>query len=480
MNEHVNSAGTLVRGKHFPFAVDISARPYLFFIALVVQLVASAVSGVGFSLNSGGYWIIGVLLWALWFVLMFIIISPRSNLTFQNHITGVRRAATTIFVSLAILGLLEIFAITVISPMFERNGTKGDFATLLEQLRHGFQYNDGTALGQQATENLLAGKNPYANSNIVTAMIKYDGSYDRVTPLRIGSLKNVFPYPTEEQLTALWDKALLDPQHPPAEIESRVCYPAGSFLLPAPFIAAGITDIRIVYVIFVIAGLAYAVWKIPSKKRLLFVAFAVVSLELWNSLADGETGSIVFPLLLIAWVSLGKNNWLSAIMMGLAVTTKQTAWFFLPFYLILLWRTSGLKTLGTAISMIAGIFFVSNAYFIFLDPSLWITSVTSPMTEPMFPLGVGTAAAVLGGVLNVKSALPFLITEGAVGIICLVWYFRNCRRYAYAGPVIAVLPLFFAWRSLWSYFFYVALITLACILTESSKEKPMASADARG
>jgi hypothetical protein len=92
-------------------------------------------------------------------------------------------------------------------------------------------------------------------------------------------------------LKEIWNDAIQSPSQSPPEIESKVCYPAGSFLLPLPFIAVGVTDIRIVFVIFVIAGLAYATWKIPAKKRLLFIIFAVISLELWNSLANGETGS---------------------------------------------------------------------------------------------------------------------------------------------------------------------------------------------
>ena len=37
-------------------------------------------------------------------------------------------------------------------------------------MEHGFQYNDGTALQQQAIENLLSGKNPYAHANIIAAL----------------------------------------------------------------------------------------------------------------------------------------------------------------------------------------------------------------------------------------------------------------------------------------------------------------------
>jgi hypothetical protein len=47
-----------------------------------------------------------------------------------------------------------------------------------------------------------------------------------------------------------------------------------------------------------------------------------------------------------------------------------------------------------------------------------------------------------------------------------LWYIRNAKRYPFAGPTLAVLPLFFAWRSPLNYFFYVQIIVVACMLTE--------------
>ncbi len=448
------------------FPAETTPRTFLFFPALMIQLVASAVAGVGFSLNGRGFWLAGFILWLLWFAVVFAIIAPRTDALLWNQRAPLKKTAVTIFMLLIALGIVELTIGLFVTPALQRSGSDGDFAKLLEQMSHGFQYNDGTALGQQATENLLSGDNPYDSANIVTAMLKYGGSFDRVTPLRAGSLSDVFPYPTQNQLKQVWDTATRNPSKIPPEIESRVCYPAGSFLLPAPFIAAGITDIRIVYVIFVVAGLAYATWQIPRRRRLLFIAFAIVSLELWNSLADGETGSVVFPLLLIAWVSLEKNRWVSAIAMGLAVATKQTAWLFLPFYLILLWRESGTKSLALSVGVIGTVFFLMNAYFIALDPLLWLRSLLSPVTEPMFSLGVGVVALVESGLVNIQSPLPFMVLEALVFIAAVAWYIRNCIRYPHAGLILAILPLFFAWRSLWSYFFYVAIILLTRMLSE--------------
>ena len=356
------------------------------------------------------------------------------------------------------------------------------FTQLMVGLDHVFQYNDGTALAHQAAENLLAGKNPYSNANIVRALLQFGVPYDRVTPLREGSLRDVFPYPSGEQLKNIWNGAIQDPSRPVPELESRVCYPAGSFLLPAPFFAAGITDIRLVYFLFVIAGLMYAVFVIPPRKRLVFIGAAIISLELWNSIAGGETGSLVFPLLLIAWLSLDRNLWVSAVCMALAVATKQTAWFFLPFYLILVFRHHGMKKAAYDALIIAGIFGLLNLPFLLMDPGLWFRSVASPVLDPMFPVGGGLVTLVTGGILDIRSASVFTAMELAVWLAGIVWYIAYCRKYPQTGPILAIMPLFFGWRSLWSYFFYAALISLAYIMANENsmldksvniREKPL-------
>jgi hypothetical protein len=403
--------------------------------------------------------------------MIFKVIMPQTDHVLSKRINQLKKGASIIFITLVILGLGEAIGISVLTPRIMRNqNISSDFRQLMTGLKEVYEYNDATALTQQAVENLLKGENPYAHANIIEALTKYNGAYDRVTPLRTGSLSNIFPYPQNGQLKQVWDQAVQTPYKVPPEFESRVCYPAASFLLPAPFILMGITDIRIVYIIFVLAGLAYAVWVIPKKKRLVFVGGVIISLELWSSIAGGEVGSLCFPLLLVAWLALNRNLWLSAIAMGLAVTTKQTAWFFIPFYLVLVLRTQGVKRFLLVLSIIAGIFLITNLPFFIATPKLWLISMMSPMTDPMFPLGGGLVALVSGGFLHIQSPLPFTIMEGVVFILGIIWYLRYCRRYPQTGPIIAILPLFFAWRSLWSYFFYVAIISLAFIMANDDTD----------
>jgi len=53
--------------------------------------------------------------------------------------------------------------------------------------------------------------------------------------------------------------------------------------------------------------------------------------------------------------------------------------------------------------------------------------------------------------------------EAIAGIICLVIAWRTRRTSPELGSILAIVPLFFAWRSLFSYFFLLPLFAFAAI-----------------
>lgn len=450
--------------------LDFSPRHLLFYFAVPTMLLSVLIAGLSYVLNSPVFYLFGTLILAFWFVLIFAAVLPKTDIILKPGLKLMQQGAAAIFTVLFAAGLIEIVALGIMVPhLIQNQNVSGNIKQLLPQTVDAYRYNDASALSQQAVDNLLKGENPYAHANIIQALQTYQGSYSRVTPLQLGTLQNTFPVPSDAQLQQVWDKAVQTPDQAPVELESNVSYPAGSFLLPLPFIYFGIHDIRIVYAIFLILGLACTAWLIPKNKRLIFIGLALISLQLWNSLADGgELGSLCFPFLIVAWLTLDKKLWVSAVCMGIAVSTKQTAWFFLPFYLILMLKTVGFKKCLAPVAVIAGIFIATNLPFIIAGPQLWINGVTSPMTDPMFPLGSGLITLVTSGLVNIQSSLPFTVLEGLTFIAGIVWYFKYARKYPQTGPLLAIVPLFFAWRSMYSYFFYADLIALAYILVKEN------------
>ena len=51
----------------------------------------------------------------------------------------------------------------------------------------------------------------------------------------------------------------------------------------------------------------------------------------------------------------------------------------------------------------------------------------------------------------------YSLLEAIALLLCLAWYWRICKTRPEAAMLLAFLPLFFAWRSLASYFYCSAL-----------------------
>jgi uncharacterized membrane protein len=111
-----------------------------------------------------------------------------------------------------------------------------------------------------------------------------------------------------------------------------------------------------------------------------------------------------------------------------------------------------------------GIFLLLNVPFAALGPGAWFSSFAAIAVDPLFPVGVGTVSLVISGILTVSSPMLFDLTALAALAAGLGIYWVYGRIFPYLGPVLAILPFFFSWRSLWGYFFYADIIILACIL----------------
>jgi hypothetical protein len=160
--------------------------------------------------------------------------------------------------------------------------------TLTESL----SYNDATALNQQASQTLLEGENPYAKSNIVNAAEKFKVPTTYLTPLKQGAFATVFPYPSEKQMDEALSKAEASTDTPPLEFESKVSYPAGSFLFQAPFVALGLKDTRWFYLMCAIAIVAVIFWKAPRRLRPVVIIAFLTNLVFWNLIGTGQTDTL--------------------------------------------------------------------------------------------------------------------------------------------------------------------------------------------
>jgi uncharacterized membrane protein len=121
------------------------------------------------------------------------------------------------------------------------------------------------------------------------------------------------------------------------------------------------------------------------------------------------------------------------------------------------------KLLGVMV-IVAGVFLAINLPFMLDDPELWISSIFAPVIDNLFPFGIGIVSFVTAGFIEIQSPVVFAVMEITILVCAVIWYFYYCPRYPYTGLILAVIPLFFAWRSLPAYFLYVDIIILSAII----------------
>lgn len=311
--------------------------------------------------------------------------------------------------------------------------------------------NDGTSLDTNAAILLLEGHNPYVDSNIASLVRRFPILPVWTTPLREGQFAAQLVYPTAVELRTVLDTDLKSGQAP--EFESKVSYPVLSFLTLVPFIWLGSYNVLPLYLICYLA-LAALGWSVVRKElRPWIILLALANISMWSSVVGGNLDVLTTLFLVLAWLWRGRG-WPSAVMLGLAVACKQPAWFFVPFYAIMLLRTQGWKAALRNLFIAGMIALGLNLPFILWNPQAFLAGVMAPISDPMFPMGVGIVGLVGSPFLSsyMSSIVYSLLEYGIFYPLCLFWYWKICKAHPEAAMLLAVLPLFFAWRSLPSYF----------------------------
>lgn len=452
---------------------SLAAQPrvFLIFFTFGLQIAAHFLSAVGPEGWTHIFTSLSVFLWLLWFAVVFMMTIPAIDNLLSPYLKHIKWVAIGVGMVLIIMGIIEIIGINFINNgKLEARSKSIEMASMYSQK---IGYSDATAVVHMAGEQLLEAKNPYTEANLVETFEIFGLSSGNATPLMDGKFTDIFPYPTEEDLDSVWQEAKINPDIPPPEFEDKFVYPAGSFLFTIPVLAFGLDDLRYFYFFCALLMFGIIIWQSPKKLWPIVILAAFASLELWNEIAFGGTGSLYLLFLFMGWILLPKNLWLSAIFMGLAVTTKQLAWFFIPFYLVLLLRQIGWRRTLQLSGVISGIFLITNLPFILSASKTWVESLLAPLTDPMFPKGVGIISFAINGLIHSETNIIYVSMEIAVLVLSIVWYYFNCRKYPESGLVLAVFPLFFAWRSYSFYFYPAAILVFAMVLINRGRAIPI-------
>jgi uncharacterized membrane protein len=261
----------------------------------------------------------------------------------------------------------------------------------------------------------------------------------------------------------------------------NLSYPAGSFLLYVPALAAGlkIQAANVVDLAFwALSGLL--LWRMLPR-NCSWAAGIIMSAAVYVSfMIGGLTDALFVPFILIAvyrWDRFGDKaersvaRWIGPVALGVACSIKQTPWFVVPYLVIGIWlehRVAGtrpLRVVGRYCAVMFATFVVINLPFLVSSPGAWMRGTLLPLVEPTIPDGQGLIDLTIfdhlgGGRLWLYTFAGFAFTVVAVLAFCMRY---SALKQAWV-PLVAV-SFFLPTRSFGSYLFMLVPAAIIAGLT---------------
>lgn len=311
---------------------------------------------------------------------------------------------------------------------------------------------DAISLPYEDAALVLVGRNPYtSNGFFASALARFPGTL--ATPLRGGAFGAGYEYPSDASISRVQQRYLADPasvgrSFDPATLHS---YPALSFLLYVPMVAAGMQNILILHVVTYLALLAWLVALAPAGMRRWAGLAALANAIILGYSFIGDAQGLCLALILAAW-HWRDRRWAGPVLLGLACAFRQYCWFFAPFMLLDVALTQGWRRAARYGVMTLLAFLLPNAPYILASPGPWFGSLWLPMTDPMFPTGMGAVTLFVSHVLPYPPPALFAGAEAAA-LGAALWCQARWRSILGDGVLLlALVPLLFAFRSLPNYF----------------------------
>ena len=323
--------------------------------------------------------------------------------------------------------------------------------------------SDMLALTHVNAELILSGHNPYTSDAAYRqALARFPSALG--TPLRGPVFGTGFTPPSPARIAAVQHQYVQTPASvrgafDPATLHS---YPALSFLVYVPALWVGLSNILPVNLCVYLAFFAWLVWKMPPGTRRwgALTALAATPVVVASLIESNEI--ICVALLVLAWEHRHRR-WLGAILLGLACAYKQYAWGFVPFFAVDAVLAEGWGEAVWRGTIALGTFLLPNGLFLVASPLAWFTSLWLPISEPLFPQGMGLIALSLGHLVPYGPPALYALLEVAALGVTLIAAIRFRMHLGAGVLVLALLPLFFAFRSIPSYFAFAPWLALYAV-----------------
>ncbi len=309
---------------------------------------------------------------------------------------------------------------------------------------------DGAIQTEESIKYLLRGKNPYTEDYLETPLAEWE-----------------FTLRGMEENPALYHNAYLP----------------FIFLFSTPFYVlakhlTGWYDQRLVYICLFICTL----WPLmkhaanPTKKLGLLIVFGLNFFDVRYTVGGGNDAFVWFWLVTSTYLLQKDKTTLSALSLGLACASKQTAWLFVPFFLAYLWgraptpeKWASLRKaypLLVAPLLVILPFLLWDATAFIEDTYLYLSGQTA-LSYPIGGVGFGGLLLASGLIQDKTAYFPFTLLQVVSCLPLLVLLLRsqlfdNTVRRCWLG--YGLLFLTFTFFSRFFNYNYLAIVVSALML----------------
>jgi len=303
---------------------------------------------------------------------------------------------------------------------------------IMRQATAPWQYtHDGAIIIEESIKYLLEGKNPYTEDYLGTPLAKWE-----------------YAFQGEEENPALYHNVYLP----------------FIFLFSAPFylVAKHLTgwyDQRLVYLCLFV----FTLWPLmkhvtaPTRKLSLLIVFGLNFFAAYYTVWGVNDGFVMFWMILSTYLLRKDKTTLSALSLGLACASKQTAWLFIPFFLTYIWikapspgRWASLRKAYPllAVPLLLIVPFLLWDAGAFMDDTYLYPAGQAASSYPIGGLGLGGLLLALGLIRDANSYFPFALFQAAFCLPLLIFLLRrqlssNTVKQCWLGYGLLLLTTFF-------------------------------------
>ena len=338
--------------------------------------------------------------------------------------------------------------------------------------------NDAVAVTDCAAQMVMHGANPYKNVHMLTCLQGHGLNSGSTTPKTVGAFKKFRSYPSPGAVTFKWvqfttfnndlKQERRNPAYMAPDFENRFNYPGAAISIAIPALLLGVRDLIPLYLGFTIVAciLIYrrANPRIRTAVALLLLGNAPLVIDGVGGLTDAS-----YALFLVLYWYNRKRALPAGLLLGLAIASRQQAWFFVPFLLFLAWHECGTRDAWKRTALMTAVFVGFNLQFIVASPADWVAGVLGPKRDPMFALGVGLVDLSISKALPLFPAVVYLVLEISAYIGAFAFFVRRCATSPALALLLPLGPMFFAWRSLHTYFMFLPVLAVAALVTTTPR-----------